>query len=355
MKKILLFIFLCMPMLVLCQDLTGTWEGSGGGTTYIRMVITHTGDSLVGYTYDEGSGYCKATFLGTYNSARKRLVGSGITMIERTPNHVLVDYDLRYSKEEDGEYLRERSGSGLLQEIFGSTSAPLYLKRTSRVVDDPYTKKIIKTPGRTPAMRPDPEVKAPPPAAVKPKPQVKTIPPVPVKPKPAAVRPKTPAVQKPVVPKPAPKPPEIKKKDMPELKKEPVVPPKATVEKPVRPEPLLKKKEERSSKLVETIYTNADTLKIAVYDNGEVDGDTVTVFLDNAVVLDRYRISEKAKELYVPIRSGQTRIIDLFANNLGSIPPNTALIIITAGKKRYELHASYDLKTNARIVIQYKE
>ena len=101
-------------------------------------------------------------------------------------------------------------------------------------------------------------------------------------------------------------------------------------------------------------FALADRIYLTEVD-GEVDGDTVTVFLDNAVVLDRYRISEKAKVLYVPIKDGQTRIIDLLANNLGSIPPNTALIIVTAGKKRYELHASYDLKTNARIVIQYRE
>jgi hypothetical protein len=45
----------------------------------------------------------------------------------------------------------------------------------------------------------------------------------------------------------------------------------------------------------------------------------------------------------------------LFANNIGTIPPNTALIILIAGKKRYEVHASYDLSTNAKIIFQYKE
>ncbi len=122
------------------------------------------------------------------------------------------------------------------------------------------------------------------------------------------------------------------------------------------PVAILQKKNERSSKLVETIFTSADTVKMFVYDNGEVDGDTVTLFFDNAIILDRYRISEKGKELVLPIsRNGRQHVIELFANNLGSIPPNTALLIIVAGKRRYELRASYDLQTNAKIIIQYQE
>jgi hypothetical protein len=45
--------------------------------------------------------------------------------------------------------------------------------------------------------------------------------------------------------------------------------------------------------------------------------------------------------------------ITLFANNLGSIPPNTALIVVTAGDKRYELHAKSSLQENAVLVFEY--
>jgi len=37
------------------------------------------------------------------------------------------------------------------------------------------------------------------------------------------------------------------------------------------------------------------------------------------------------------------------AENLGSIPPNTALLIITAGKKRYRLFLS-STKTNTAVI-----
>jgi hypothetical protein len=45
----------------------------------------------------------------------------------------------------------------------------------------------------------------------------------------------------------------------------------------------------------------------------------------------------------------------MVANNLGSIPPNTALMVVTTGDKHYELFISSDEKKNARIVIEYKE
>lgn len=336
--KLILMIFFCTPLAVLSQNITGTWEGSGGGTTYIKMVITHKGDSLYGYTYDEGGGYCKATFLGRYSRTQKRLIGSGIRMIERTPNHVLVDYDLVYSKEPDGEFLRENIGeTGFLEKLFGPRSRQ-YLMKTSNKVDLPKKPVIAKQPPATvpPVVKKEP-IKTPPPVTKK---EVKKTPTVSVKPK--------------VVTAPVKKPEE--KKAEPVKEREPVVKIPLPEKKVTAPVIQVKTKDERSSKLVQTIYTSADTVQMYVYDNGEVDGDTVTLFFDNMIILDRYRISDKAKEINLPVsRTGKQHNIELFANNLGSIPPNTALIIFIANKKRYELRASYDLNTNAKIIIQYQE
>ena len=44
----------------------------------------------------------------------------------------------------------------------------------------------------------------------------------------------------------------------------------------------------------------------------------------------------------------------MVANNLGAIPPNTALMVITTGGKRYELFVSSNEKKNAKVVIDYK-
>lgn len=346
MKKIIVLISFCAPLVALCQNLTGTWEGSGGGVTYIKMVIRHVGDSVYGYTYDEGGGYCKATFAAKYTSGKKRLVGRGVIMLMNSGTHVLADYDLVYSKEPRGEYLRENLGEeGFLERMFGPGSRQ-YLRKTSNQVD--FSKKPAPA-----SAKPQPATVTPPVIKKEPVQKAQAVPPVvkkePVK-KAPSIEVKPTVAEKPVSPAP------VIKKDPP-VRTDTVakVASPKKIERMPAPVALVKKKDERSSKLVQTIYTNVDTVKMFVYDNGEIDNDTVTIFLDNAIILDHYRISDKAKELYLPVAKDGQHSVELFANNLGSIPPNTALIIIMAGKKRYELRASYDLETNAQIIIQYKE
>lgn len=348
MKNFTWLFILLFPITAFCQNLTGTWEGSGGGTTFIRLVVTHRGDSLFGYTYDEGGGYCKATFLGRYSKSGKRLVGRGNEMIENSGTHVLTRYDLVYSKEPGGEFLRENVGpQGFFERFLGGDSRQ-YLKKVSNKISPPVPK-AKKVPAPVPAPAP-PIVKSQP-VKKPPVTQPKTQPQKEVVKKPTIVAAKPDVVNKPKpvakVPSPA-----VIAKDT--VVKKVAAPPKVVVR--TAPAALIKKKDERTSKLVETIYTTADSVKMFVYDNGEVDGDTVTIFINNALVLDRYRISEKAKEISFPVSTnGGVHTIELFANNLGSIPPNTALIILIAGKERFELRASYDLSTNAKIVIRHQE
>jgi hypothetical protein len=57
----------------------------------------------------------------------------------------------------------------------------------------------------------------------------------------------------------------------------------------------------------------------------------------------------------IPVNKDNSfHVIELMANNLGSIPPNTAFMLILAGKERYELRLTSDFSVNAQINIQYK-
>jgi hypothetical protein len=51
--------------------------------------------------------------------------------------------------------------------------------------------------------------------------------------------------------------------------------------------------------------------------------------------------------------SNKTYELVMFAENLGSFPPNTALVVVTAGKKRYEFHSSANLNENAKLQFNY--
>lgn len=326
MKKILLLLLLSLPAVSKAQDLTGTWIGKGGGTTYIKLVIRHTRDTVFGYTYDEAidDSWCRASFHGKYDKNALRLVGYGGVMLEQSGSHGTTTYNWRYSKEADGEYLRENLGArSLLDQLLGTRGEPQWLRRVSNKPQklDSTMREVRKLQAPKPTPRPAPPAPKPP---VKPAPR-----PAPPTPKPPAPKPEPP---KPVEP---------------EKKIEPVKPPVT-----IAPQ-LVKAKKERSSKLVRTIFTEADSVNLFIYDNGEIDNDTVTVFFDDQVVLDKYMITDKAKVVTLPISKNREHVVELFANNLGTIPPNTALVVIVTGKKRYELFASYDLKTNAKIVFKY--
>jgi hypothetical protein len=86
-----------------------------------------------------------------------------------------------------------------------------------------------------------------------------------------------------------------------------------------------------------------------------VDGDTVSIFYNGRLLVNKQRLSEKPIVLNIELdEKAALHEITLFAENLGSIPPNTALVVVTAGDKRYELHASSSLEENAVLIFEYK-
>ena len=92
-----------------------------------------------------------------------------------------------------------------------------------------------------------------------------------------------------------------------------------------------------------------------MYDNGEIDGDTVSVLMNGNIILARQGLSASAIKKTIYIAPG-TREVELvmYAETLGSIPPNTGLLIVRDGKSVYELRFSGDYKQNASILFKRK-
>ena len=71
-----------------------------------------------------------------------------------------------------------------------------------------------------------------------------------------------------------------------------------------------------------------------MYDNGEIDNDTVSIFYNKKLLISHKRLSDKPIELNIELDENTTiHEITLYADNLGSIPPNTALVVVTAGNR----------------------
>jgi len=104
------------------------------------------------------------------------------------------------------------------------------------------------------------------------------------------------------------------------------------------------------------IEVTADSLQVDFYDNGEIDGDSISVFFNDQLMGANLKLSTRAIHLNLKLDSTKEfNTLSMFANNLGSIPPNTALMMVYDGKKRYEIRLSSSLDKNAAVKIRRKK
>ena len=113
---------------------------------------------------------------------------------------------------------------------------------------------------------------------------------------------------------------------------------------------------QRQKNVVEEIEVESDSLKVDFYDNGEVDGDSISIFFNDQLLASSQKLSARAIHTDIVLPSNkEVNELSMFANNLGSIPPNTALMTVWDGKKRYELRMSSNLQQNAVVRIRRKK
>lgn len=90
---------------------------------------------------------------------------------------------------------------------------------------------------------------------------------------------------------------------------------------------------------IQEIKVDTGKIRLDFYDNGEIDGDTVSVMLNNTTLVSHQRLALQPITVEVVVDlEHQQQEVTMVGENLGSIPPNTALLIITSGKKRYRLY-----------------
>ena len=111
----------------------------------------------------------------------------------------------------------------------------------------------------------------------------------------------------------------------------------------------------RKNTVIKRIPVSVSNISLNIFDNGTIDGDSISVYYNNKLLVANRGLTEKAitVNLLLDEKAAQHEIV-LFAHNLGSIPPNTALIVVTAGEQRFELYSSASLTENAVLVFEYK-
>lgn len=346
--------FFCIQHLH-AQDLTGTWEGYMSGEK-LRVYIKMEKKELCGYTMDyilrQPSSYCKANFRGWYDSDQEVWVLVGTSFIENSGDHILMLLRLWHDSNDPDDVLR-----GTEQPKYGSSSMFSSNERT------PFRVRRIskKLPASMPDCFPKPDkVKTTAPR------REATIKPAIKKPEPVVTTPAKPVEKKPVVVTAKPKPkPVTPAKPIPTVKEpvkvisadtlakvpKPVIVTAAPKDQSVSFQKMIARKKTEFSRIV----VQDRNITLNVYDNGVVDNDTVSIFYNKKLIAGKKMLSEKPLTIKLELdEDAPLHEIVMFAENLGSIPPNTALIVVTVDGKRYELHSSASFTENAVLTFEYK-
>ena len=128
---------------------------------------------------------------------------------------------------------------------------------------------------------------------------------------------------------------------------------KQTISKPM--DKNLERKSDIQS-LVEISDVEKDSILIELYDNGIIDNDSASLYLDDSLLVHKQFVSNKPFSLYISLdKQRPLSKLKLAAESLGTIPPCTVLMIITTKKKRYEVNLSSNFNSNGVVEFFLKE
>lgn len=113
----------------------------------------------------------------------------------------------------------------------------------------------------------------------------------------------------------------------------------------------------RQDNVFQTLSLSDDSVTVALYDNGEYDHDRVSIFKDDKLLKYNQELQVRNPiEFKIALNKTEVVKLTLFAENLGDIPPNSALMIISDTKgHRYQVNVASDLQKNATVLLKYSE
>ncbi|MBL7747294.1 MAG: hypothetical protein JNM19_07715 [Chitinophagaceae bacterium] len=349
------------------QDLTGIWKGyfiSDAGEYYkLEFQVAQGGSygvSGVSYSYLDVRFYGKATMTGNFIKTSSSFKIREIKTVEVKSSlgggTCIMNYNFKYSrsgKEEflEGTYLGKYEGRYARPDSkWGDCGGgKVYLRKVTQsdFYIEPFLRNKVKTDtkpviiNQPPVKKDSSKVKTP--APVTPKPVVTQKPPVTNK-KPVVTT-KPPVTNKPVT---TPTTNPVTKTKTDSLKTKINTPVTKVTPPLVIPKPAVLKN--RSNELVKVLTVPSADVTIKLFDNGEIDDDTISVYYDNKLVLSAKRLT--ASPLVVKLRLEDENIdheLVMVAENLGRIPPNTSLMIVESGGQRFDVRISSTEQKNAMV------
>ena len=371
MKRIFLFSLLLIPFLASSQDLTGVWRGNfkSNNSSVIEKIygiedrykfevqIDQRNQSFQGVTYSYKTTvfYGKASAKGTVNTKTKKVLLEEIKIVEVRMSDgsdaCIMTLFLNYSKNGGEEFMEGTYTSMNTRDSSSCGRGTVFLRKvpTSDFYKEPFLVKREEE-----ALK----KKNAPPVIAK-----KTTPPAT---KPPATNSNTTKTQQKKTP-----PPVVKKQTSPKTQPKDIVrtnPAKTVIVTPQKDSarefekklpanvPTPRVLANRANELIKTITVNTTDVVVDLYDNGTIDNDTVSVYLDKKLVVSKQRLTERPITVKLKLdEDNDYHELVMVAENLGEIPPNTSLMVVRAGEKRFEVRITSNEQKNAVVIFKYEK
>lgn len=356
LQKILLIAFGLMALLPLnsfSQNITGIWRGwftteSGEQYKYELQIEQSRSNRISGvsYSYLDTRFYGKATLTGSFVKNDQSALIQEIKTIEVKMSGGSVACIMKclftYSKSGNEEFLE-----GNFTSMYEKTDPLVGIKRGGNCGGGTIFLRKVPTSDFyiEPFLRNKPQEKK----ETTHNPVTKTKPQTKPQNKPAVTNKKPVVTQK----QPTVKTPTVQKEDSIRRNNTPVV-----VERPkeihtITPPPTTRS---RQNELVKTLIVNNEQVSVRLYDNGEVDGDTISVYMDGKPLLLNKGLSTQPITLTLKLdETNPDHVLVMVAENMGRMPPNTSLMIVQDGDKRYEVSITSTEQKNAMVRFRYEK
>jgi hypothetical protein len=373
------------------QELTGIWRGhfrsndgaerlvessDGRYRIYddrykmeVQIAQTRNRFEAVTYSYKNTEFYGKADASGTLNVETKKVIlkeGKLLEVRYANGSVCIMTCFLQYSKLGNDEYLQGTYYSTSENDsLAGCGKGSIFLHR---VAESDFHKEpfLEKREQELLAQKKEPVLTAPPMTA--PVASVKKT--APVK-KPASTKPIAPAsvaknqsaaTNSTVKKKPAPKP--VSSTEAVQKSSAHMVPEQSNnnrdtvmkISQPAVQIPVPEVLRTRKNELLKTITVNNSNIELRIYDDGAIDNDTVSVYYDNKLIVSKARLTDQPITVRITVEpSDHPHELVMVAENLGDIPPNTSLLVVQDGEKRYEDRIISTEQKNVVINFMYKK
>lgn len=277
-----------------------------------------------------GGGTCIMNYLFTYSKSGREEFLEG-TYLGRTEDRIHPENNGKWGDCGGGKvFLRRVQNSDFYVEPFLRNNTPkkedtIASKPAPSKLTKPASKPVAKTPTKQPVKK-QPEIKKP--AVATKKPVTNTSKPI--------VNTKKPVTDTVIQRKPS----------APVAVEKPLEKPKISIPPTTR---------SRENDLVQTLTVSNDNVVVRLYDNGEIDGDTISVYLDGKPVVSNKGLSTVPITVNLKMDDENTEhTLVMVAENMGRIPPNTSLMIVQDGDKRYQVNITSTEQKNAMVRFRYK-